>query len=700
MFSRKRTSAREQRTLKRLRRAAFEDEDEEVRATPGEELDLTAAGSQDGHSAPLDSDTDNASYGGDGNDWQLEPIDDASTGPTGSTRILPLSMPASEVGELAVGGPSHRRTPTSAEDIGNIFAEMQARREVPIAVMSEIVNLMIDNKEVFCRSLANGDLKTFRQMRYHAIQSLPPIKVDVGATTADGERILLEGNSSYPKRVMANRCLRRDYVLYHVSLSDVVKFHAEQHEEAEAQEFDMSLDGIPESKSSGLSTDILSVRFTNCRQVYTIAVLQPARKAMQLPESIILRHFLLDYSDAAVKLRYIIADAPKRAALRGLKQHSATHGCPYCTAAKVDKKYPSCVAGELRTDSEVRRLAQLIAEGGEVDEDVLQGVKQVSPLAELNIDIINDIPAEKMHLCELGVVRKILQLSYKCPAFKATDVPFIRMHDKDLSERLLRIKCLPQFSRRTRALDLANYKAEEFRYLVLCFWPAVYDTLPPQVSELWLLTVFIMRVAYLPDKWYTRFEDEYDMQNLLDRWYAMFEQVFGVRHCSYNIHVFGRHLLQVRALGPLSMTSAVCYESHYNIIKRSTRPGTPSTGQQAIANSLLATKYKHVCKMSRSLTAHVTARTDDSLCYMNSGRLVRATTAANEDGEFEGIEIATQAAFHASAGLDFNIALAFRISPTQPQRDELTYQTCDVVGKCVAVGDVVSVVPWDVLHDT
>ena len=87
---------------------------------------------------------------------------------------------------------------------------------------------------------------------------------------------------------------------------------------------------------------------------------------------------------------------------------------------------------------------------------------------------------------------------------------------------------------------------------------------------------------------------------------------------------------------------------------------------------------------------------------MDTSQLVRAVSATDEDGNFTARAVAIQPAFYASQGMDFNLVLAFKLRPVQePYSDaEITYNIADVVGKCVLVGDVVSVVPWDVLHDT
>ncbi len=601
-----------------------------------------------------------------------------------------------EAGNENHGLPAATAKPRSVDDVSVFFASMQARREVPISVMSDILAYVRENQEFM-----NEDLPSFRQMRYKAMQTVPTVLHDVKCLRSDGTTASFFDLKSFPKKLICQQQLRVEYVLYHTSLKEVVRLHEEVHPHGpDAEDFDLSLDGVPESKSSGLSIDILSLSFRSCRTVYTIAVLQPSRKAMQLPDSIILKNFLSQYESSGLRIRYVIADAPKRAPLQGLKQHSATFGCPYCKASKIRKRFPSNTAEcERRSDAELRALGEQ-AEAGENDEEVLMGVKQQSPLRHLGIDLVHHVPAEQMHLIDLGIVRKILQLSYKCAAFKATDVPFVRSNDTVLTSKLLEILVLPQFARRTRPVDFANYKAEEFRNLATCFWPAVADTVPQPVRDLWLLTIYIVRAVILPDDLFAAVDEYYDMRTVLKRWYVMFEAVFTERHCSYNVHVFGAHLMEIRALGPLTDLSAYRYESHYNIMKKSYRAGTPSTGQQAMRNSLLATKYSHTCEKRRQVTGKRTSKTDDTYCYLLSGKIVRITSDVT-GGSFLATLVKVQPAFYALPGFDFNKVLAFKMDSQQnPHEDPEAYRVSDVVGKCVAVGDVLSVMPWNLLNDT
>ena len=123
-------------------------------------------------------------------------------------------------------------------------------------------------------------------------------------------------------------------------------------------------------------------------------------------------------------------------------------------------------------------------------------------------------------------------------------------------------------------------------------------------------------------------------------------------------------------------------------------------GQQALLNPLLAARYKHICKKRPRMTANVTQRIDDSYCCLNTKKIVRATSAPDDDGLFEGLPVRTQPAFYVSPGIDFNYVYAFKLC-RNPEADAVKelFSLTSVVGKCVRVDDVLSVVTWNVLHD-
>ncbi len=600
--------------------------------------------------------------------------------------------PQETVQEQETDTPRSRWPPaTDANDVAVFMAGLQAKREVPIAVFQDLMHYFNENRDVVARALRAGELQNFRTLRDRAARSVPFVRMDAVFKDTNGSTVSYQGLRAYPQKEVANRKLKRQYVLYYVSLTAVINFHMELHPEDPVPAFfDLSVDGIPESKSGGRSVDVLSIRFAGCRTIYSIAILQPDRRGMSLSDDLTLTHFLREYPAAGIPLRYVIADAPKRAALSGLKQHSSNQACQYCKAQKVERAFPwNTCAAPPRSDAETRA----IAEAGAGDD----GVKKPSPLRSIaTLDIIRHIPAEHMHLCDLGIVRKMVQLSFKCPQFKAQQVPFQRADDAELNKALEAAASLPQFSRRTRPLDTANYKAEEYRNLAIVYWPAVAMTVPAVARNVWLMTVFAYRACLLNDESYAKWQAKYDEAELFRQWYVNFDDVYGTQNCSYNPHTF-HHLPLVRKLAPLTDTAAYAFENHYNFFKRSYRAGTASMGQQALTALLVSARHGHTCAKRRSITGKVSRKVDDSWCYVSDVGVIKVSKVMGS--QFLGRRIATDNENRLLPDLDFNDVLAFKISEPTTYGLPTTYEMAEVVGKCVVVDGFASVVEWDVLEE-
>ncbi len=599
-----------------------------------------------------------------------------------------------------VEGEAGRKWPEAAsvDDVCLFLAGLQARREVPIAVLADVLEYMKENRNLFRDQLEASTLPTFRAMRERALKHIPTAYLDATFLDSNGSLHKFEALTAYPKSQARANGWSRHYVLYYVRFQAIVAFHEQLHPDAERPTFfDLSLDGVPESKSGGTSVDVLSVRFSNCKTIYSLAVLQPARKGLGLPEDVTLRRFLEEYPSVGLRLRYVIADAPKRASLAGLKQHSALNACQYCLASKEDRVFKSNSMGEPeRTNDMIRSVAEQLERHEIADADA-HGVKKRSPLASIEtLDLVRDLPAEKMHMCDLGIIRKIVKLSFKCVQVKAKQVPFVRATDEALNAELVKCSGVPNFARRTRPLDIANYKAEEFRNLAIVYWPVVGRNMPAQVSNIWFLTCYIYRAMLLPDNWYRKLVRVVDVEELMHLWYTEFERVFGETNCSFYVHVF-HHMPHIRAHAPLTVTSAVAYESHYNILKKSYRAGTCSMGIQAMRNSLLANMYSHNCWHSRKISGRVTEKTDDSVCFVDGVGVFKVEEAT--DTHVTGRRMATADRNEVVPGLDFSSVLCFKCVAGADQGPCVTYPLSRILGKCVVVDDQASVVPWAVLGD-
>ncbi len=610
-----------------------------------------------------------------------------------------------EMGVIASRRQEERTAPTCAgvQDISDFFVAIQSRRGVPDKVMRDVVEYMRANSEVVANALVDGTLPTFRAMRQQALRRGPTVKLDI-CYSKDGVVYKDRGMKAFPKAAMAKRGANHLYTLYYISLADVVALHCKLHTDSDQPTaLDLSVDGVPESKSGGRSIDILSVRFLGCRSIYSLAVLQPMRRGLGLGEEVVLEHFLEDLDVSGLTVRRVIADAPKRAALRGLKQHSAKYSCPYCKASKDKGVFPARTFGaELRTDSELRAIASRVdADDFSSDEDkeeICRGIKKTSPLARLEyLDLIRDIPCEPMHLIHLGIVRRILNLSFASGSSKAKDVKFKRSNDDGVNAALLRTKSLPEFSRRTRRLDIANYKAEEFRNVILGFWPAFLNALPTKTVTTWILTVYLSRAYNLPRGTLNELQQNVDLHRTLRFWYEEFEHAFGRDHCSYNVHVFS-HMDIVSEVDDLMELSAVRYEDHYNILKRSYRPGTASTGMQALQNLNLAKMYKHSCKRPKAVSLMSTERVEDRYVFTSEKRIIKLT-AVDGDEALTGRVVPVAPGLFVGAGVDLTDVWCFKAADVNEEMwDEVTLALNTIVGKCVLCEGIFSVFTFQMLE--
>ncbi len=597
------------------------------------------------------------------------------------------------------------KKPEHINDFGRYICALQAKKQLSKGVATKLIKYMQENSEVIGNGLLKKDLKSFKQIRTAELRRMPKRKVDVLCKDSTNNDVIFKGCSKFPKTAIATRELQLVYELSYTTLSDISAFHALLHPGQQCSNvLDFSVDDVPETISGGVSISVLSVQFTDCRNVYTVAILRPAKSGMGLSESIILEGFLKEVTDSAIKVRYGIADAPKRAKLQGLQSHSANYCCQYCLVKKnaggighIDSRNAN--ARELRS---VKRIIRKLNSGVVVSDENRKGVKEESPLACLrNFNYLSQVPAERMHLLDLGLVRKMMSLMFKIGKVKKNALRRAsykhRRSLEELNAIVIKVQLISDFSRRSRALDKGSWKAQEFRNLVMAMFPAVAQTCPPQCKEVWLYTVFIYRALMLPSELYAYEENREKLARMLRRWYYLFESTFGLNNCSYNVHTVS-HVLAVRDFGPLTETSAVRFEDQYQVLKGAFVGGTMSTGLQALENLYVGLAYDHSCQKSIDLKGRRTAKVNDRLVYLKSGQIIEIASVL--DDVVEGNEVATEPGLHLLPGYDFNEVLCFK-------RDRLTSRAplsvatrlCEIAGKCVECCGFISVIPINVLRE-
>ena len=223
------------------------------------------------------------------------------------------------------------------------------------------------------------------------------------------------------------------------------------------------------------------------------------------------------------------------------------------------------------------------------DPDTAKGI--VGRSIFLDIDYFNftcDIPAEYMHSVCLGLVKRVIELTFSVGETR-TRVTTRRLSSPTKFNKVMSaIKVPREFSRRVRNLDLSVIKAQEYRNIALLFFPAVLECIETQAKErrLWLLLAYMIRACVIPNSEFRNIM-QCDLRDTCDKFYALYEQLFGLRNCSYSVHIIASHLQQIRGEHPLTNTSAFKYENFFSEVRKSFAAGTQSTLKQIFQRTIL-----------------------------------------------------------------------------------------------------------------
>lgn len=126
--------------------------------------------------------------------------------------------------------------------------------------------------------------------------------------------------------------------------------------------------------------------------------------------------------------------------------------------------------GERRTKEKVLDIVEKIESGQEMSKEEKKGIKGRSIMLNLDyFDYVIGITTEYMHLVALGVVKRLLEVSFAVGETRTRIIKRPLASPSIFNECMKTIKFFHEFSRRARKLDLAVMKAQELRNVVLFF---------------------------------------------------------------------------------------------------------------------------------------------------------------------------------------------------------------------------------------
>lgn len=337
----------------------------------------------------------------------------------------------------------------------------------------------------------------------------------------------------------------------------------------------VGIDGLPLSKSSKKQFwPILGyVDQTKDKAVFPIGIyfgeeVKPQNISQFLEQFIIEvneleKGFLYNGISYNFRIRCIIADAPARSFIKCVNSHNAYYGCERCFRRGKHKNgrllYSYWPEEELQCDLTFRDRIHNKHHNQEV----------ISPLISLEFGMISQIPIDYMHLCCLGVMKKLLLLWKEGPLPHKVRPKIC----KKISKRLDMLKSFipSEFVRKTRSLDIIrNWKATEFRTFMLYVGPVVlHDLIDKPRFEHFILFhsamyVLVSQAAYKSD-WISC------ASNMINKFTRDFAQLYSKDCMIYNVHMLNHLYLDSVVHGPLDRISAFPFENHMQQLKRKLR---------------------------------------------------------------------------------------------------------------------------------
>ena len=304
---------------------------------------------------------------------------------------------------------------------------------------------------------------------------------------------------------------------------------------------DLSLDGVQECRSSSLSIDIFSVSFKCCRNVYPIRIIRPLNK-FKVNDQDNIKLVLDDIFNNGCHLKNVVGDTPKRSNLRCGLCSGAAYACEYCESkaeyVKENGKrkghlawpYSSTGNGKARTVENILSIVEKIQNGDDMNRDDCKGFYGESHLLELeNFDFVVNIPVEYMHSGCIGVVKRLILLTFNVGENRDRTTNRKLSEVSDYNKLISYIQVVRVFNRRFRNLDLGVMKAQEYRNVIMYFFPIVINCIQDgfnKEKQIWLYLTYIFRACTLPNKEFENIPNSV-IEHAAKKFYKNFEIIYG-----------------------------------------------------------------------------------------------------------------------------------------------------------------------------
>ena len=558
---------------------------------------------------------------------------------------------------------------------------------------------------------------------------------------------------------------KNNFSLIIFQVSDIARIHNNMCPKTQQKHIQLSCDGVSESKSTKISIDVYSLCFKNCSTIYPHKLVRPLSKE-KMDTRKTLRGVFDDIASNEYIIKQYIADNLKRAQVKEIKCHSGWYACEYCYAkgTKIDltqnstartrisrqkqlveEKIAQCqreqgsdenndkiasllslkkelqkslnalkrksnilwpystMQAEHRSRASILEIVEKIEQSGPLSIDECKGIMGRSLLLDIHyFNYVYDVPAEYLHSGCLGVIKRLVEMTFQVGAKKRPRNTKRKLTSPDTFDKLmLQTKVAKEFPRRARKLDLSVFKGQEFRNLSIFYFVLIIDCIENGEKErnLWLYMAYMVRSCVIPTEEFNEVLIS-DVNDCCYKFYKTFQDLFGEQNCVYNLHVFCGHLMEIRTHGPLTETSAFKFESFYGEMRRSFVPSTISPLKQIMKKVFLKRALRHhSCESKIFISNYETALESNNViyCFKNKKHQIYEVSEVHDDfvtchkiGQYP-------ASFQETPNLNWASVGVFRKGGTSAECQKI--KTNDIHGKALTVGKYIITCPNNVLRE-
>jgi hypothetical protein len=340
------------------------------------------------------------------------------------------------------------------------------------------------------------------------------------------------------------------------------------------------IDGIPIANSSRSSFWPILVKIKGFRDIYPVGVFCGNGKPDNLTRFMAqfceeledLLHNGLNISEDTVincQIGYFGFDAAARSFILDIVGHNAYYGCPKCTTrgTYINRRMTyNSFSDPLRTDNTFRNMTQ---------PGHHKNINNPSPLAQIGVNCVSDVPIDVLHCIYLGVFRTILRLWTQDGLRKAYSLSDRQKEAFSQRVAILKVQTPDEFQRKPRDFsELAHFKGTELRLLLLYTGPLLFrNILKPEHYNNYLDLCMAIRLLSHKENYRTR---NTQAKQLLIKFVRDFRLLYGEGLVVYNIHLLIHIADDCLRHGSLESFSTFCFENYLqfmiSVIKKAPKP--------------------------------------------------------------------------------------------------------------------------------